>query len=159
MAVDSDVFRSPTPNYKENRRGSKAVSTPGNVNAWQAMSEEYGNLEWKQLFEPAIELASEGFVISEGLAGTIEYTFDSFPEHAKYFYGKDGEPLKAGDPLIQGDLAKSLRLIAEEGAKAVYGGEMLERKIQVHLLFRGSGNLFYFALESNRVEGQQGQRQ
>ncbi len=124
IAVDSDVFRPPTPNYEENRRGPKAVSTPGNVNAWQAMSQGYGNLEWKQLFEPAIKLASDGFAISEGLATTIEYAFDSFPDHAKSFYGKDGKPLKAGDLLIQSDLAKSLGIIADQGAKAVYGGEI-----------------------------------
>jgi gamma-glutamyltranspeptidase/glutathione hydrolase len=120
MAVDSDVFRAPTSNYRENRRGPKAVSTPGNVNAWQAMSTEYGKLEWRQLFK----LASEGFIISEGLAGMISYVFKSFPEHAKRFYGKDGEPLKAGEPLIQKDLAGSLKLIADQGAKAVYGGEI-----------------------------------
>jgi gamma-glutamyltranspeptidase/glutathione hydrolase len=53
--VDSDVFRPPTPNYKENRRGPKAVSTPGNVNAWWAMSSEYGKLKWPQLFKSAIK--------------------------------------------------------------------------------------------------------
>ncbi|MBM3285483.1 MAG: gamma-glutamyltransferase, partial [Candidatus Aminicenantes bacterium] len=35
-AVDSDVFREPYPDYRENRRGPKAVSTPGNVAAWEA---------------------------------------------------------------------------------------------------------------------------
>jgi gamma-glutamyltranspeptidase/glutathione hydrolase len=124
MAVDSDVFRAPTPSYEDNRRGPKAVSTPGNVNAWQAMSTQYGNLEWKQLFTPAIKTASEGFVISEGLARTIDYAFESFPEHAKHFYGKDGSPLNAGDLLIQEDLARSLKLIAKQGAKAIYGGEI-----------------------------------
>ena len=124
QAVDSDVFRAPTPNYEENRRGPKAVSTPGNVNAWQAMSTEYGKLEWHKLFDPAIKAASEGFVISEGLAGMIRYVYMSLPEQAKGFYGKDGEPLQAGDLLIQKDLAKSLKLIADQGAKAVYGGEI-----------------------------------
>ncbi len=46
MNVNSDVFRAPTPDFKENRRGPKAVSTPGNVNAWEAMSKEYGVLKW-----------------------------------------------------------------------------------------------------------------
>ncbi|MGD9346630.1 MAG: gamma-glutamyltransferase, partial [Candidatus Aminicenantes bacterium] len=123
-AVDSDVFRAPTPNYEENRRGPKAISTPGNVNAWQAMSTEYGKLEWNRLFEPAIGLASNGFAISQGLARTIDYAFESFPEHARRFYGKDGRPLESGDLLIQKDLGRSLKLIAEQGAKAIYGGEI-----------------------------------
>jgi gamma-glutamyltranspeptidase/glutathione hydrolase len=124
QAVDSDVFRAPTPNYRENRRGPKAVSTPGNVNAWQAMSTEYGELEWNKLFVPAIKNASEGFVIGEGLAGMIAYAFNSFPEHAKRFYGKDGVPLEPGDRLIQKELAKSLELVAKKGAKAFYEGEI-----------------------------------
>ena len=124
MAVDSDVFRAPTPNYQNNRRGPKAVSTPGNVNAWQAMSTQYGKLEWNKLFIPAIKLASQGFVISEEFARTIAYAFGSFPEHAKRFYGKDDEPLKAGELLIQKDLAGSLKLISDQGAKAIYGGEI-----------------------------------
>lgn len=124
MAVDSDVFRPPTPDYEENRRGPKAVSTPGNVNAWQAMFKGYGNLKWEQLLEPAIGLASEGFPVSGGLARTIEFAFDTFPDHAKSFYGKNGKPLEAGDLLVQKDLAMSLELIAEQGARAVYGGEI-----------------------------------
>jgi gamma-glutamyltranspeptidase/glutathione hydrolase len=123
-AVDSDVFRAPTPNYEDNRRGSKAVSTPGNVNAWQAMSTEFGLLDWKKLFEPAIRAARKGFAISGGLARTIDYAFESFPEHARRFYGKDGSPLDAGDLLIQEDLARSLELIADSVSIAFYGGKI-----------------------------------
>jgi len=123
-AVDSDVFRAPTPGYEENRSGPKAVSMPGNVHAWEAMSREYGRLRWVQLFEAAVRLAGEGFQVSKGLAGAIEAAFKEFPQEARLFYGKDGIPLKAGDTLIQKDLARSLRLIAEERAKAFYQGEI-----------------------------------
>src|SRR5258708_27305873 len=34
--VDADVFRAPTANYLQNRKGAKSVSTPGNANAWEA---------------------------------------------------------------------------------------------------------------------------
>lgn len=124
VAVDSDVFRAPTPNYMENRRGPKAVSTPGNVNAWEAMSKNYGILKWAQLFETPVEIAEQGFVLDEMTARMIAWAFKDFPDHAKAFYGKDGEPLKKGEKLIQKDLANSLRIIAEQGAIAVYGGEL-----------------------------------
>jgi gamma-glutamyltranspeptidase/glutathione hydrolase len=123
-AVDSDVFRAPTPGYEENRRGSKAVSMTGNVHAWEAMSREYGRLKWTRLFEPAIHLAGEGFPVSAGLAGAIKDAYTDFPEKIKVFYGKDGQPLKAGDTLLQEDLARSLRLIADGGAEAFYRGEI-----------------------------------
>ncbi|MBN1225015.1 MAG: gamma-glutamyltransferase [Candidatus Aminicenantes bacterium] len=124
VAVDSDVFRPPTPDYLENRRGPKAVSTPGNVNAWEAMSREYGDLAWPELFETAVRIADEGYVLSERTASMIGYAFNDFPDHAKTFYGKDGLPLKEGEILIQKDLAGSMRMIAEKGAEAVYGGEI-----------------------------------
>jgi len=123
-AVNSDVFRAPTPNYLANRKGPKAVSTPGNVNAWEAMSNEYGKLDWKSLFAPAINLAENGFLIEENIASSIAYAFNSFPDHAKLYYGKDGRPIAAGEKLIQNDLANSFRHIAEQGAKAVYGGDV-----------------------------------
>jgi len=123
-AVNSDVYRPPTPDYMENRRGAKAVSTPGNVNAWEAMHREYGILEWATLFSPAIQLSEDGFVVGGRTAASISRAFDDFPEHAREFYGLDGRPLQEGDRLVQGDLARSFRLIAEQGASAVHGGEL-----------------------------------
>jgi len=121
-AVDSDDFRPPTPGYLENRRGPKAVSTPGNVNAWEAMSREYGKLPWSELFASAIGLAEEGFSLGKGTAGSIDHAFDEFPVHARDIYGRAGRPLHFGEQLVQEDLARTLRLIAREGAGAVYGG-------------------------------------
>ena len=123
-AVDSDVFRAPTPGYEGNRSGTKAVSMPGNVHAWEEMSKKYGSLRWGKLFDSAIRLAGQGFPVSNGLAGAIKESYGSFLEKAKEFYGKNGSPLKAGDTLIQKDLARSIRLIAEEGAEAFYLGEI-----------------------------------
>ena len=99
--VDSDVFRAPTPNYRENRRGPKAVSTPGNANAWQAMWETYGRLPQDDLFEAAIRAADEGFPISNRLARSITSAFDDFSDHARAIYGRDDRPLAAGDTLRQ----------------------------------------------------------
>ena len=73
---------------------------------------------------PAIKLADEGFVISAHTAKHIQNEFPAFPEYAKDFYGKEGKPLQAGDRLTQKDLARSLRLLAEQGAKVIHGGEL-----------------------------------
>jgi gamma-glutamyltranspeptidase/glutathione hydrolase len=122
--VDSDMFRAPTPNYRENRRGAKAVSTPGNVNAWWAMSSGYGRLDWEELFEAAIQAAEDGFKIDDRLARVIKFAFPEFSPYAQNIYGKKRDPLEEGDILIQKDLASSFRLIAKQGAKAVYSGEL-----------------------------------
>lgn len=122
--LDSDVFRAPTPGYLDNRRGAKGVSTPGNARAWQALVETYGSLPWATLLEPAIALAEDGFVLDPRTAAFIAHAFESFPEHARAFYGRDGEPLAAGELLVQKDLARSLGLVAEGGAEVVHGGEI-----------------------------------
>jgi len=126
VAVNSDVFREPFPNYRENRRGPKAISTPGNVNAWEAMSKKYGKLKWSDLFHEAAKAAEEGFILDERTARMIRYAFDEFPSYAKGYYGKDGRPLERGEKLVQRDLAESLRMIAKDGAKVVYGGKLGE---------------------------------
>ncbi len=123
-SVNSDVFRKPNPNYLENRRGPKAVSTPGNVNAWEAMSKIYGRLMWSDLFQTAVRIAEEGFTLDGRTARMINRAFEDFPDHAKSFYGKEGQPLTKGEELIQKDLGKSLSLIAKEGARAIYGGKL-----------------------------------
>lgn len=124
QTVDSDVFRPPTPGYKKNRRGAKAVSTPGNVNAWEAMHQKYGGRDWSGLFEKAVRLSVEGFVISKTTADVIDRSFSTFSSYSQKIYGINGKPLKKGQRLIQKDLGKSLSLIAEKGAGVVYGGEI-----------------------------------
>lgn len=149
-AVDSDVFRSPTPDYMENRRGAKAVSTPGNLAAWEAMSKKYGTLEWRRLFDPAIELAGRGFTVSERTARFIKSEFPSFPEHAKAIYGHGSEPLSAGERLVQKDLAHTLRLIAERGASILYRGHLGQR---IDAAMRDSGGFLSMDdLRQNRAE-------
>ena len=122
-ALNSDVFRAPTPNYMENRRGAKSVSTPGNVNAWDAMS-GYGLLPWERLFDSAIDLAENGYVIDSRVSRFIAFAFDDFPQHAREFYGKDDQPLETGDRLIQKDLGNSYRMIASQGAAVFHGGDL-----------------------------------
>jgi len=124
--VDSDAYRPPTPGWEENRRGAKAVSTPANLRAWEAMSSEHGNLPWSELLAPAIRLARDGFELDEGTATFIGRAFEEFPDHAKAVYGRGGRPLRTGQRLIQADLAASLERIASEGAGVLHGGPIGE---------------------------------
>jgi gamma-glutamyltranspeptidase/glutathione hydrolase len=149
-ATNADVFRAPTPNYLDNRKGAKAVSTPGNVNLWETLAKKHGKLPWPQLLAPAIKLADGGFTISANTAKHIQSEFPAFPDHAKSFYGKDGRPLQAGDRLVQKDLARSLRLIADQGAKAMHGGEL---GIAIDKIMQESGGFLRLDdLKANRAE-------
>jgi len=148
--VNADVFRAPTPDFEANRRGAKAVSTPGNVHAWEALSKDLGRLKWAQVLAPAIRLADQGFALEAAGAGTIAGAFASFPDHAKAIYGRNGQPLAAGDTLVQRDLAQSLRLIAARGAGAFYSGDLasaIERSMRT-----AGGFLSYADLKRDKAE-------
>jgi gamma-glutamyltranspeptidase/glutathione hydrolase len=122
--LDSDAFRPPTPGWAQSRFGAKGVSTPGNVNAWDALWREYGSLPWPDLFEDAIRLASEGFEVSPRTASMIAAVWKEIPAHAREIYGRQERPLTAGERLVQQDLARSLAVVARAGAAAVHGGEL-----------------------------------
>lgn len=120
--TNTDLMRAPTPDYMKNRVGPKAISTPGNLNAWEKMHKEYGKMPWAQLFESAIQHAERGFNLTPGNARFIQEAFSDFDDYPKSFYGKNGQPLQEGDKLVQADLAKTFQLIAAEGAAPFYQG-------------------------------------
>lgn len=122
--TNTDLMREPTPNYMQNRTGPKAISTPGNLNAWADMHKKYGVLEWNKLFNSAINYADNGFKISSNTASWIKLSYPDFNDYPKSFYGKNGQPLKKGDVLIQSDLANTFKLISREGTTPFYHGDI-----------------------------------
>ena len=124
VKTDTDLMRAPTPNYMENRVGPKSISTPGNLNAWKLMYDEYGSAPWSQLFESAINHAENGFPISPALARWIGIAYGDFSPYARTFYGPKGEPLNEGEILIQTDLAKTFKVIQADGVDSFYKGEI-----------------------------------
>lgn len=122
--TNTDLMREPTPDYMKNRTGPKSISTPGNLNAWAAIHENYGKLEWSVLFENAISTAENGFIISENTARWIGIAFDDFSSYTRGFYGKNEKPLEVGDRLIQADLAKTFKIIAEKGVTPFFKGDI-----------------------------------
>jgi gamma-glutamyltranspeptidase / glutathione hydrolase len=149
-AVDSDAFRPPTPDYLANRRGAKAVSTPGNLHAWEALSKTYGRLAWARLFDPAIALAEKGYELDAVGAATIASAYSSFPPEVQRVYGRDGRPLGAGARLVQSDLARTMRAIAAGGPDAFYRGSIGKA---IDAAMRAAGGFLALAdLEADRAE-------
>jgi gamma-glutamyltranspeptidase/glutathione hydrolase len=105
--------------------GAKAAGTPGTVAGLHALWEAYGSLPWKDLVMPAVHLADTGFILDQPLAQHLrEYrqSLSQYKETAEVFFGDNPEP-RAGDRLVQNDLAKTLRGIAETGPDEFYKGE------------------------------------
>ncbi|MFQ5743378.1 MAG: gamma-glutamyltransferase [Acidobacteriota bacterium] len=113
-----------------NKRGWLAVGVPGTVAGFDKAHSQWGRLPWNQLVEPAIQLASDGILLSPYLArslASVAPTFRDFPASQKAFLRPDGSPYEAGARLKQPDLAWSLGQIAEAGAAAFYKGKIAER--------------------------------
>lgn len=104
-------------------KGIRSVSVPGLVSGWLAAHAARGTLSLQEIFGPAIDLAERGFPISQKLAASIaeDPSLGEF-ESSRAIFTRDGTPPRSGQVLVQRDLADSLRLIAEGGARAFYAG-------------------------------------
>jgi gamma-glutamyltranspeptidase/glutathione hydrolase len=108
--------------------GPLAAGVPGSVAGLTYVQKKYGKLTLAQVMAPAIDLAENGFPVSDALErslGNSRKLIDHFPESVRIFT-KAGQPYVSGDRLVQKDLAKTLRLIAEKGPDAFYRGPIAD---------------------------------
>jgi gamma-glutamyltranspeptidase/glutathione hydrolase len=102
-----------------------AVGVPGTVAGLHLAWSERGTRPWRQLLQPAIGLARDGFVVSDGLARSLQEVREEFAKHPPTLaqFSRDGRPLAAGEVLKQEELARTLERIAERGRDGFYRGE------------------------------------
>jgi len=104
--------------------GHLAVGVPGTVSGMEAAREKYGTMKRATLIAPAIRLAQQGFVLEQGDVDMLATATDRFrkdPASAAIFLNH-GEPFKAGQTLVQHDLARTLKRISAQGADGFYKG-------------------------------------
>ncbi len=103
-----------------------AVGVPGTVAGFALAHERLGKLPWADLVGPAVELARNGFSLTNSrandLARYVRRGFQPYPASMASF-SKDGEPYAAGETLVQSDLANTLERIMREGRDGFYRGE------------------------------------
>jgi gamma-glutamyltranspeptidase/glutathione hydrolase len=109
------------------------VGVPGTVRGLALAHQKYGKLPWKTLVQPAIELAERGFVFDKHHANSLNGILDQAKDHAemqRVFRKPDGGKWKAGETLVQPDLAKTLRHIADNGVDGFYAGPVADLIVQ-----------------------------
>ncbi|MGB3305040.1 MAG: gamma-glutamyltransferase [Thermomicrobiales bacterium] len=109
-------------------KGGLTVTVPGTIDAWFAGHERFGKLEMRQLLEPAIALARDGFPVSPRLGAVLQNDVDlitSWPGLSALVYPQGTIPA-AGERLAFPALATSLQRIADQGRDAFYTGEIAE---------------------------------
>lgn len=120
-AATADLF------VKQPRTPHRTVGVPGSVAGLALAHQKFGKLPWRDLVAPAVELAEKGFAIDRPLAAALnrELAKANLPAEFRRVFGKPGGGTKwrAGDRLVQPELARTLRRIAEQGAAGFYRGE------------------------------------
>jgi gamma-glutamyltranspeptidase / glutathione hydrolase len=125
-------------NLELSQTGRLASGVPGIVaGIFAAM--KYAKLPFHTLIQPAIELAGHGFVITQREADNLNNTAKEFEQNntsLPVLVKKNGK-WKAGDTLIQTDLANTLKRIRDKGAKEFYEGKTAELIVQEMKLGNG----------------------
>jgi gamma-glutamyltranspeptidase/glutathione hydrolase len=110
--------------FKQAVVGGRAVGVPGALRMLERAHRQHGKLAWQRLFSPAIQVAEQGFPLSERLY--VALANDEFlPRNdaaRAYFYTPDGRPKPVGTLLKNPELAATLTAIASGGADAFYRG-------------------------------------
>ena len=102
----------------------RAAAVPGTVAGLALLHERHGHLDWATLVEPALHLAEHGFRVSPGLASALDRARDRLardPDTAAIFL-PGGKPAAAGAHFLQPDLARTLRILREQGPAALQTG-------------------------------------
>lgn len=123
-----DIFLDENGNViaKLSREHGLAVGIPGTVMGITLALEKYGTMTLAQVMAPAIKMAQEGIRVTPDLAVSLSGLKDrmtQWPSTSAIFYKADGSDYQVDDILKQSDLAHSLQLIANKGAKGFYEGE------------------------------------
>jgi gamma-glutamyltranspeptidase/glutathione hydrolase len=108
--------------------GGRPVGVPGVLRMLEIAHRHEGRLPWADLFQPAIDLAEQGFTVMPRLAEAIAEDADlkHDPDAAAYYFDASGAPVKAGTALRNPALAETFRVIAAGGADAFYGGHIAQ---------------------------------
>jgi len=111
--------------------GWNSVTIPGAVSSWAELSKRFGHVPFEYLFEPAIEYAYDGFLVSPMTAGMWSFApekYKDFPEFAAAFL-PGGRAPRAGEKFEFPAQAKTLERIAETKGDAFYHGDLADRMV------------------------------
>ncbi|EDX86959.1 gamma-glutamyltransferase [Synechococcus sp. PCC 7335] len=130
-----DLFRDPDsalgeplPFFPNRISSGLSVGVPGTPLNWATAVERYGTMSLAELLQPAIALAEKGFTVDETFAEQIAANQERFSafETTRSLYLPDDKPPAVGSQFVNPELAKTYRLLAEQGANAFYRGEIGE---------------------------------
>jgi gamma-glutamyltranspeptidase / glutathione hydrolase len=121
--------------------GLHSIAVPGEVAAWEEIHRLFCTRPLAQLLDSAIGYATEGFPLPPGIGRSFEHNagkLAQFPSSAT-IYLRNGRPPREGDILVNRDLGRSLRRVAEGSADEFYRGGLAREMVKA---LQASGSLF-----------------
>jgi gamma-glutamyltranspeptidase/glutathione hydrolase len=112
--------------------GAVTVSVPGTVDGWWTLHRRYGRLPWRDLFGPAIAMASEGVPVPDVISYYMRRAMATFAEAGRGIEEVEnarrtfGTGPQRGEIFRNPDLARTLGMIAEGGRDAFYDGPIAD---------------------------------
>lgn len=119
-------------NPEEKYLGALSMGVPGEIAGLHKAWRTHGRLPWKSLFQPAISLARDGFIVAPCLAMHIADSMELIMNDPGLHevFAPNGKLLEAGDRCYNVKLAQSLEAIAEQGPQAFYNGTIGEKLVK-----------------------------
>ena len=104
--------------------GIQSVTVPGCVDGWDKLHRKFGRLPWRDLFQPAIYYARNGFPVTEMIAGAWSRAVSTLDmdENGRRIFLRDGQAPAVGEIFKNPEVALALDLIADTGPAAFYRG-------------------------------------
>ena len=127
LMIKEDIFQDANGNplkFFDAVVGGKSVGTPGTPALLEQAYIKWGKTKWSLLFDDAINLSDNGFVVSEKLSSSVQKSKKSLSKFLKtreYFLPKNN-PIKSGDILLNKNYAETLRAFSKYGSKTFYSG-------------------------------------
>ncbi|HSL72659.1 MAG TPA: gamma-glutamyltransferase family protein, partial [Longimicrobiales bacterium] len=109
--------------------GILSVTVPGAVRAWADALKRFGTISLADALAPGIRYAERGYPLTPKFRADLDVLVDRVkadPELARTFL-RDGKLINPGELIVQGDLARTMKTIAQQGPDGLYRGEVARR--------------------------------
>lgn len=132
LKATNDMFLDENGDLIENSNhfSAKAIGVPGTVAGLYKAHSKYGKLPWKEVVQPAVDLATNGFIMNWSLYNAAKY-FESkpteYPMMQDFFNNHSDAIVEPGGVWRQPELGKTLSIIRDKGHNGFYKGEVAKK--------------------------------
>lgn len=113
-------------------KGGLSIAVPGAVKGYQEFHKKHGKITWKELWQPSIDLALNGYPLTQFFEHKIELNEEMIRDEKNnlgIYLNSDGSLKKMGDLIKNSELGETMKKISEKGGDEFYHGELVDDMI------------------------------